>query len=85
MDIQILSNSHLIRETYADNNFTIEKLDSVTYYEGDIAIIRIRGNSAGIPVANHDGNIHALLGERVIVVWRSAIHAEAIGAIRFID
>ena len=79
-----MSNAQLIRETYADNDFTIEKLESVTYYEGGLAIIRISGNSTGITVTNHDGNLHALLGERVVVVWRNAIQAEAIGAIRFV-
>ena len=83
MSIRTLSNAHIIRETYADNDFTIEKLESTTYYEGGLAIIRISGNSTGITVANHDGNLHALLGERVVVVWRNAIQAEAIGAIRF--
>ena len=84
MSIRTLSNAHLIRETYADNDFTIEKLERVTYYyEGGLAIIRISGNSTGITVANHDGNLHALLGERVVVVWRNAIQAEAIGAVRF--
>ena len=83
MSIRTLSNAQPIRETYADNDFTIEKLESVTYYEGSLAIIRTSGNSTGITVANHDGNLHALLGERVVVVWRNAIQAEAIGAIRF--
>ena len=83
MSIRTLSNAHLIRETYADNDFTIEELESVTYYEGGLAIIRISGDSTGNIVANHDGNLHALLGERVVVVWRNAMHAEAIGAIRF--
>ena len=83
MPIRTLSNARLILETYADNDFTIEKLESVTYYKGGLAIIRISGNSTGITVANHDGNLHALLGERVVVVWRNAIQAEAIGAIRF--
>ena len=83
MSIRTLSNAHPIYETYADNDFTIEELDSVTYYEGGLAIIRISGNSTGITVANHDGNLHALLGERVVVVWRNATQAEAIGAIRF--
>ena len=83
MSIRTLSNAHLVRETYADNDFTIEKLESVTYYEGGFALIRTSSNPAGITVANHDGNLHALLGERVVVVWRNAIQAEAIGAIRF--
>ena len=83
MSIRTLSNAHLIRETYADNDFTIEELESVTYYEDGLASIRISGNCTGIAVANHDGNLHALLGERVVVVWRNAIQAEAIGAIRF--
>ena len=81
MSIRTLSNAHTIRETYADNDFTIEKLESVTYFEGDLALIRTSGNPTGITVANHDGNLHALLGERVVVVWRNAIQAEAIGAI----
>ena len=83
MSIRTLSNAHLILETYADNDFTIEKLESVTYYEGGLALIRISSNSTRIPVANHDGNLHALLGEGVLVVWRNAVHAEAIGTIRF--
>ena len=83
MSIRTLSNAHLIRETYADNDFSIEKLERVTYFEGGLAIIRISGNSTGITVTNHDGNLHALLGEKVIVVWRNAIQAEAIGAIQF--
>ena len=83
MSIRTLSNAHTIRETYADNDFTIEKLESVTYYEGGLAIIRTSGNPTGITVANHDGNLPALLGERVVVVWRNTIQAEAIGAIRF--
>ena len=83
MSIRTLSNAHPIRETYADNDFTIEELESVTYYDGGLAIIRISGNSTGTTVANHDGNLHALLGERVVVVWRNATQAEAIGAIRF--
>ena len=83
MSIHTLSNAHLIRETYADNDFTIEELESTTYYEDGLAIIRISGNCVGITVANHDGNLHALLGERVVVVWRNAIQAEAIGTIRF--
>ena len=83
MSIRTLSNARLILETYADNDITIEKLESITYYEDGLAIIRISGNSTGISVANHDGNLHALLGERVVVVWRNAIQAEAIGAIRF--
>ena len=79
MSIRTLSNAHLLHETYADNDFTIEKLESTTYYEGGLAIIRISGNPTGITVANHDGNLHALLGERVVVVWRNAIldHLEA--------
>ena len=86
MSIRTLSNAHIIRETYADNDFTIEELESVTYYEGGLATIRISGNCTGITVANHDGNLHALLGERVVVVWRNTVQAEAIeaiGAIRF--
>ena len=83
MSIRTLSNAHLLRETYADNDFTIEELESITYFEDDLATIRISGNCTGITVANHDGNLHALLGERVVVVWRNAIQAEAIGAIRF--
>ena len=83
MSIRTLSNAHPIYETYADNDFTIEKLESVTYFEGGLASIRTSGNPTGITVANHDGNLHALLGERVVVIWRNAIQAEAIGAIRF--
>ena len=83
MSIRTLSNAHIVRETYADNDFTIERLESTTYYEDGLAIICISGNSTGITVANHDGNLHALLGEGVVVVWRNAIQAEAIGAIRF--
>ena len=83
MSIRTLSNAHIIRETYADNDFTIEKLERIAYFESGLAIIRIRGNPTGITVANHDGNLHALLGERVVVVWRNTIQAEAIGAIRF--
>ena len=83
MSIRTLSNAHLIHETYADNDFSIEKLESTTYYEGGLAVIRISGNPTGIPVDNHDGHLHALLGEMVVVVWRSAAQAEAIGAIRF--
>ena len=83
MSIRTLSNACLIHETYADNDFTIEKLERVTYFEDGPAIIRTGGNPTGITVANHDGNLHALLGERVVVVWRNAIQAEAIGAIRF--
>ena len=83
MSIRTLSNACLILETYADNDFTIEKLESVTYYKSGLAVIRLSGNPTGITVANHDGNLHALLGEKVIVVWRNAIQAEAIGAIRF--
>ena len=83
MSIRTLSNARLILETYADNDFTIEKLERITYFEGGLAIIRISGNPTGITVANHDGNLHALLGERVVVVWRNAIQAVAIGAIRF--
>lgn len=83
MSIRTLSNAHIIRETYADNDFTIEELESVTYYDGGLAIIRISGNPTGITVANHDGDLHALLGERVVVVWRNVRQAEAIGAIRF--
>ena len=83
MSIRTLSNAHIIRETYADNDFTIEKLERIAYFESGLAIIRISGNPTGITVANHDGNLHALLGERVVVVWRNAIQAEAIGAIRF--
>ena len=83
MPIRTLSNAHIIRETYADNDFTIEKLESITYYEGGLASIRISGNPTGITVANHDGNLHALLGEMVVVVWRNTVQAEAIGAIRF--
>ena len=85
MSIRTLSNARLILETYADNDFTIEKLERITYFEGGLAIIRISGNPTGITVANHDGNLHALLGERVVVVWRNAIQAVAIGAIRFTD
>ena len=83
MSIRTLSNAHIIRETYADNDFTIEKLERVTYFEDGLAIIRTSGNPTGITVANHDGNLHALLGERVVVVWRNAVQAEAIGTIRF--
>ena len=73
MSIRTLSDAHLLCETYADNDFTIEELESVTYYEDGLAIIRISGNPIGITVANHDGNLHALLGERVVVVWRNAL------------
>ena len=83
MSIRTLSNARLIHETYADNDFTIEKLERVTYFEGGLASIRISGNSTGITVANHDGHLHALLGEMVVVVWRNAVQAETIGAIRF--
>ena len=68
MSIRTLSNARLILETYADNDFTIEKLERITYFEGGLAIIRISGNPTGITAANHDGNLHALLGERVVVV-----------------